>query len=818
MNFRSTYLLLGAVCVGLAVLGIYVFTGDSGPANPAAEGYLLRPFKAAAITPDKVTTVEIEYPGRTPELVTFVRETTGWKMTLPAPGRVDSASVEAIVNALLNAKADKSADITANLATHGLETPGVKVTLKAGTLSATVALGDVLLGGDRAVVYVTTDDRPGKAQAVKRNDVQTLFKGEVTKAGPAADFVKGLSDFRPLRLLGDGLVDAANQVRSFRIIDGKDEMAIFRTPENVWKFRLPADFGDAEPDGDGAMPGVKDNKVTITSVRQLLNEITNIRPGTAAQLLEKPGDLAQYGLDPNKSKPMQIDFSRDDGIQETMFVGDVVKADNTDRYYARHQGDNLVAEVNASAVRAVREAMKAKRLLRDRTVAKLVAPRVDAIDVAANGETFQLRQVGGQWSVYDAEGNRRPAKRFMVDELLGTLTKRQLATGFPNADIPEDRRGFTKPAVELKVWEGGIVSAAKADPAAKVDPTAMPKVTAPPTAVFRFGNKDVGDVVFLRRILGEATADFYVPLTTLTAAERPRLDYIDAAFKSFGVDQVTKFSFTAGKDLVELERPDDGKLAREAAWKITGPESMKGRPVDAGKAADLLNTVGLMRPVKVAADRPKDEALNRLQVAAGTARARVTVKHKELGELVYDFGADAGTDKKNVYLKTGPENIVYEVDRAVFDKLQKADVQDTVIHRVEQVKVKSVKVTGWQATVGERKTLEFERGKDGKWALKGGAFEIDPKKVDQLLADLSAPPSEKLVAAKTGPKLEHNLDPAKNALDVELDVDGAGKVTVQISPPDAMLKVFFTSSLAPGDVNQVADKFAWVREKPTSFK
>lgn len=811
MNVRTTYILLGAVFAGLVGLGIYVLTADPEPVNPAAEGYLLRPFKAANVTAEKVTTVEIEYPGRTPEAVTFVREGNGWKMTVPGAGRADADAVEGVVNALLNAKTDKTADITPNLANHGLETPGVKVTLKAGSLSASVALGDVLLGGDRAVVYVTTDDRPGKAQAVKRSDVQVLFKGEVTKAGPAADYVKGLSDFRPLRLLGDGLVDAANQVRSFRLIDGKDEMAIFRTPENVWKFRLPADFGDATADGDGEMPGVKDNKVTITSVRQLLNEIMNIRPGKADQLIEKPGDLSKYGLDPAKSKPIQIDFVRDDGVQETMFVGDVVKVENTDRYYARHQGDNLVAEVNASAVRAVREAMKAKRLLRDRTVAKLIVPRVDAIDVSANGETFELRLVAGNWRVFDAEGNGRPAKRFMVEELIGTLTKRQLATGFPNADIPEDRRGFAKPAVELKVWEAGVV------PDPKLDPAAKPKVTAKPTAVFRFGNKDVGDVVFLRRLLGEATADFYVPLTALSTAEHPRLDYIDAAYKSFDVDPVTKFSFTAGKDVVDLERPDDGKPAAQAAWKVTAPESLKGRPVDPNKVVELLMALAITRPVKVAADRPKDDVLNRLQVAPAAPRARATVTHKTLGALVYDFGADAGTDKKNVYLKTGPENIVYEVERRVFDKLQAADIQDTVIHRVEAVKVKAVKVSGWQATVGERKTLEFER-KDGKWALKGGAFEIDPKKVDQLLADLSAPQSEKVVVVKTGPKPEHNLDPAKNALDVELDVDGVGKVTVQISPPDAMLKVFLTSSLAHGDVFQMADKFAWLREKPTAFK
>ncbi|WP_029630006.1 DUF4340 domain-containing protein [Zavarzinella formosa] len=812
MNFRSTYILLGTVFLALVVLGIYVLrTGDDAP-SPLTEGYLLRPFKAANVTAEKVSAVEIEYPGQTPELITFVREEKGggWKMTHPTPGRADAATLEGIVNALLNAKTDKTADISPNLAAQGLENPGVKITLKSGTLSETVSFGDVLIGGDRAVVYVMTTDRPGKAQAAKRNDFQALFKGEISKGGPASQFVKSLSDFRPLRLLGDGIMDAGNQVRSFRIIDGKDEMAIFRTTDNVWKFRLPADFGDAEADSDA--PVAKDNKVQVTNVRQLLNEIMNIRPGDAKQVLEKPGDLAKYGLDPAKSKPMQIDFSRDDGIQETLFVGDVVKVENTDRYYARHQGDNMVAEVNATAVRTVREAMKAKYLLRDRTVGKFLAPRVDAIDVETNGEKFELRQIAGQWKVFDSEGLSRPAKRFLIEELMSALAKKSLATGFPNADIPEDRRGFVKPVVEIKVWESGIV---KDD---KQDPNAKPKVTAPPTIRFQFGNKDVGDVVFLRRLVGEAKADFYVPLTALTVVERPRLDYIDTSFKSFDIEPVLKFSFTSGKDLVELERPADGKPAREAAWKITGPDSLKGRPVDAGKVADLIMSVALTRPLKIAADRPKDDVLNRLQLDPKSPRAKATVSHKDLGNIVYDFGADAGTDKRNVYLKTGVENIIYEVDRGVYDKLQKGDIQDTVIHRIDQAKVKSLKIKGWQATVGELKTLEFER-KEGKWTLKsGGMFEIDPKKVDQFIGDLATPQSEKAVVLKTGAKPEHNFDPAKNALDVEMDVEGTGKVTIQISPPDAMLKVFVTSSLAPGDVYLMADKFGWMRDKPTAFK
>ena len=93
MNFRTTYILLGTVFLGLVALGIYVLTSGGEATNPLAEGYLLRPFKSANITAEKVTALEIEFPGQTPEQLTFVREEkSGWKMTAPSAGRADAAT------------------------------------------------------------------------------------------------------------------------------------------------------------------------------------------------------------------------------------------------------------------------------------------------------------------------------------------------------------------------------------------------------------------------------------------------------------------------------------------------------------------------------------------------------------------------------------------------------------------------------------------------------------------------------------------------------------------------------------------------------
>jgi len=196
----------------------------------------------------------------------------------------------------------------------------------------------------------------------------------------------------------------------------------------------------------------------------------------------------------------------------------------------------------------------------------------------------------------------------------------------------------------------------------------------------------------------------------------------------------------------------------------------------------------------------------------------VTLKGKDQGERVFFFGGDAGTDKKTVYLKPADQELVFEVDRSAFDLFQKADVQDTVVHRIDKAKVTAVKITGWQEVLGTPTEIVIER-KDGKWTLtKGATYEVDPAKVDAFLNDLTTPRADQFVVYKDGPKAEHLLDVAKNALSVVMTIEGADPVTMVISPPNKEGKVFATTSALPGDVFTMADRFAAVRAKPAALK
>ena len=385
--------------------------------------------------------------------------------------------------------------------------------------------------------------------------------------------------------------------------------------------------------------------------------------------------------------------------------------------------------------------------------------------------------------MYEADGKSRPVKMKAVTDLLERLTARHLATSFPPPGTPEDKMGYAKPAAEVKLWENGIVREEKPDPNAK------PKVTAPPTARILFGHKDVGDVVYARRLSGDTKSDFFVPARRLparlaaasnTSTRRSSRSARTRCSSSHSPPARTSSSWAGRRQ----------KPAAQATWKINSPERLKGRSADAFKCSDLLNQLSFMQPTKVASDKVTDEVLNRLEVNPASPRMKVTATIKDQGERVFLFGGDAGTKKDTVYLRPMDQELVFEVDRRVFDQFQKADVQDTVVHRIDKAQVKAVKITGWQEVLGSPTTLEIER-KDGKWTLKsGGMFELDPAKVDAFLNDLTTPKADAFVVIKEGAKPEHNLEVAKNALAVEIVLETGEPVKMAISPPNKDGKVF----------------------------
>src|SRR5215216_6751314 len=119
MNFRTTYILLGAVVLALVALGIYTLSTGDDKTPPSVEGYVMQALRAANIKAEDVTSVEIDRPGQTPEKIAFAREGKAWQMVAPGRARADSAAVDGMVSGILNAKTEKAADLSPSLAAHG---------------------------------------------------------------------------------------------------------------------------------------------------------------------------------------------------------------------------------------------------------------------------------------------------------------------------------------------------------------------------------------------------------------------------------------------------------------------------------------------------------------------------------------------------------------------------------------------------------------------------------------------------------------------------------------------------------------------------
>ena len=110
-----------------------------------------------------------------------------WDATVPRgeatlQGKADPAAINELVTALLKAKPTTHPELSTNPAVHGLQPPGLKVTLRQGSeRSSTINFGDVTSGG-KGVAFVTTSARPSRPLA----DTAILDRSIVTLATVAA--------------------------------------------------------------------------------------------------------------------------------------------------------------------------------------------------------------------------------------------------------------------------------------------------------------------------------------------------------------------------------------------------------------------------------------------------------------------------------------------------------------------------------------------------------------------------------------------------------------------------------------------------------
>lgn len=791
MNFRLTAVLFGVVfLVGLVLLAQSFFDGDE---KKGETGLVLT--ELAGEKAENVTDVEVEKPDGS-KLVLRRTGKDAWTVEAPVKARADKAAVEAVVSAVLGLRAVAYGELRDNPSVHGLDAP-VKVTLKAENgKTETVNLGDVTVGGAKAVGFVTTPARP-RPMAVLRSSLDALLKDTGKGFGHARDMAKWTTDYRTKAVFAADGRGAGDDVSFLKLTRNNKDLALTRGKAG-WEFAAPAGWGDATTNAD---PSAAPN--TLTGVRPLVSGLVGLAAGSADDFLDAPADLTQYGLNPGNPDRVRVELKTTDGKTEVAFIGKKADADKKDekkdafaapaKVYVQLEGTPGVVRATASGLDGLAAVIDNPTPLRDRDLVRDdLKARVDAIDLTHAGQTVQLRKSGTEWKLAGGPNDPQAANQAAATALLNLVTQPRVVKDFPPAN--DAHFAGAELRAEVKLYADAVDAAA--------DPKAGPKLKADAKAtVLQFGKKDAAGV-YVRRIRPDGSkTDFILPekvkvgtdpteTEVAVAVAKTRFDFLDPSLPGFSQFQATKLQLTQGQNVtleVTKEKAPAGSAA-EPGWKYAKPDAMKGQTADNGTVSDLLNLLANQQAGKFVREigeadkaREKDFFLG-YGLLAENPRLKVVVgldAPAPGNERVYYLGNETD-DKQSVYARVEGRPVVFTVPKFVYDRFAGADLRDRTLVRFDATKLVGVRIRGWrEATGGEMLIRQFKK-EGGTWvAVQPPGFSLDPGKVDEFVRAVQG---LRVKDFRTGdPHPDHRFLPEQSGFEVTLDLDGADDVILNVA-------------------------------------
>jgi hypothetical protein len=832
MSFKTTYVLFGLLIALLAVFGLKQMLGT----KPGEELYVMNDLRQAKVTADDIDTVEINRARPKEEKLVFVldRPSKRWKMVQPFEARADSEAVNQVVRNVINARKEErgKADLTSDLEKFGLQPPAEVIVLKQGAdREWKLNVGKESVGGTtNALVYVTSSGQSKMPSAVKRTEIEGVFKD--------------LNDFRSKDLLADsGDFGSATNVRSIKLHETQHPpVALQKGNDDRWRFEQPA-YGEASYEGDTAAASETPKK--ITGVRDLITDTDNLRVDSSADFVASAvTDLAKYGLEAAKPERLRIEIQRkksaEPGSEEpkepatrALLVGK--KADDKgEKLYARLESESNVVRVPAKSIDAIALVAENPAVLRNRDLTDIDQSKTDAIDIQSASGLIKLRKSGATWKLYDA-GKSQSADDPTVQELLRALTAKRQVESFPDPS-KEAELGFDKPTAVVSLWTDGLAKEDqkkdetkdakldekkdKAEP--KKDANAEPKLKdAKPTVKLTFGKKD-NNVLYVRREAGSDKSLLAVPATLLAKADQGRLAFLDKTLPSFSENaDVTGLVLQRGGQTynIEKEKKDDKS---PVAWKIKEPKDLTGRAANAANVDRIVGELRGLHTDKLMSEKATPATLEEYGLKSPSFTATVKIKDKDgkkTEDWAYLFGKET-PDKTGRYAKESKSELIFVVKPIVIETLG-SELQDPTVFHFEPSKVKTLKLTGWKQAVSYTFTLELEQKSPKVWSVKTPAdFDLDNAQVENFANDLATLRATRFVVRKGNAKQEHKLAANDRLLQVELTVEGEkAPLTLTLGALDTKEKGYFAqSSTLPGDVFLVAqDPFEKVLSGPKYF-
>ncbi|MBX9582857.1 MAG: DUF4340 domain-containing protein [Gemmataceae bacterium] len=845
MSFRLTAVLFGAVlAVGLVLLGLALWEDDS-----ASSGALMPDLAGAK--PEEIKSVALERADGS-KLVLERAGKDRWRLTEPVAAPAEPFAVANAVSALLGAKPTAYGELSSNPAVHGLDKPGLRVTLTADDgKTGTLNVGNLAPGGTKAVAFVTTPTRT-RPMAVPRSAVDPLLK-EGT-AGSAGELARWANDYRAKDVFGPD-ARGADDVTAVKLAlpNKKQEVALARSGGG-WTFAAPAGWGDASAAGDTSAPGA----TGITGVRPLLAALTGLRAAGTDDFLPDTPDLKPYGLNPDNPDLLRVELTPKDGPPQVAYVGK--KADPGPpppggfpppggKVYVRVEGvPGVVRATPGPNFDGLAAVAADPSPLRDRDLLKDAAARTDAIDITVGKDAVKLRKVGGEWRLYGGPNDPQPANQKAVADLLALLGRPRLVKDFPAAN--DARFAPNEVKAEVKLWADAVE--ANTDP--KADPKAEPKLraTVNPT-VLQFGARDPNGVSVRRALPGGAKADFLLPdkvkvgaadADLVAAAGLRRLDLLDPKLPGFSQFQANRLTLSQGPAVTrEVVKEKAGPTAGspDGGWVFAQPDAQKGRPADGAAVANLLTLLATEQVGKFVAEQPTKDDLARFGLTPENPRQKAAVgldpgpalpgsppPADADKERVYFFGSDTD-DKGSVYARVGGKEAVFTVPRLVVDRLTGADLRDKTVVRFDPAKVDKVRVEGWYEANRVKTTLVFTRA-GGTWTAEGG-FPVDPAKVDEFLKALEGLRAKAFVPGPPQPGQRFPVAPEPGqpaqppdqyqGLQVNVELEGGKRVDLNVgAATDGGASYFVWCGTLPANEQVVtvdAGPLKPFKEKPAAF-
>lgn len=793
MNFRLPAILFGGVAVaGLLLL----WQSFGGPDENQPETGDLVLTTLVGEKADAVTEVELEKPDGS-KVVLRRSGKDDWVVDAPpVKARADKAAVEGVISAVLGLRAVQYGELRESPGIHGLDKP-LKITLRAGEgKSETVSVGDVTVGGSKAVGFVSTAARP-RPMAVAKSSLDALFKDAGKTVGHAAELARWTADYRTKTVFAADARASGDDVTDLKLTRGDKTLALTRTKAGGWEFTEPK-WGDAATSPDAAAaPG------SLTGVRPLLAGLTGLSAGAADDFLDTPADLAQYGLNPGNPDRVRVELKLRDGKTEVAFIGKKVDGDKKDdkkdafappggKVYVQLEGTPGVIRASAASLDGLAAVVSDPTALRDRDLLRDdLKTRLDAIDITTGGQTVQLRKGGGDWRLAGGPNDPQAANQTLAKTLIDLVTQPRLVKEFPKEKNDAAFAGSELRA-EVKLYADAL------EP--PTDPKAAPKLKADAKAtVLQFGKKDASGVWVRRTRPGEAPGDFIIPdkvkvggaateTEVISAVAKTRFDYLDPTLPGFSSFQANKLTITEGatvKNEVEKEKVTG---PTEPGWKYVKPDPMKGKSADAGTINDLLTLLSTQQATRFVrelgdADKGKEkDVYGGYGLAAEAPRLKVVVGldvPAPGNERVYFLGNET-EDKQSVYARVEGRPVVFTVPKAVvYERLATADLRDRTLVRFDASKLVGVTVRGWKdATGGEVLSREFRKEGGGWVAKQPPGFNLDPVKVDEFVRAVQGLRVKDF--REGGEHPDHRVDPNVNGFEITLDMESGEDYIVSL--------------------------------------